>query len=192
MGSIEQSTRRARRVGNIQKALLAAAVVGGLALIGAAPSPAALLSIGGKRDKYKFKYQAASALSRLAKKGYVAFEYRDGRKYARTTPAGQKILELEQRKTALQLEKKRRWDKRWRLVMFDIPERRRGTRDQLRTIMRGAGFYRLQDSAWLYPHDCEDFIALVKADLKIGNAVLYLIVEKIENDSKLLEHFHIK
>lgn len=184
--------RRIRRVGNIQKALLAAAVVGGIMLIGGAPSPTALLSLGGKRDKYKFKYQAASALTSLAHKGYLTFERRGEWRYARITPAGQKALEFEQRKTALQLEKKKRWDKRWRVIIFDVPERRRSTRDRLRIVMRDAGFYRLQDSVWLYPHDCENFIALLKTDLRLGAAVLYMVVEKIENDSKLLEHFRIK
>ena len=92
----------------------------------------------------------------------------------------------------MQLNKRKRWDKHWRVIIFDIPERRRGTRDRLRIVMREAGFYRLQDSVWLYPHDCEDFVTLLKADLKIGAAVLYMVVEKIENDSKLKEHFLLR
>lgn len=57
--------------------------------------------------------------------------------------------------------------------------------------MQNIGFYRLQDSVWLYPYDCEDFIALLKADLKIGNAILYMVVEKIENDAKIKTHFSL-
>ena len=188
---LEAQTRRARKIGQIQKALLVAAVVGGIMLIGGAPRLNVLGLLGGGRNKYKFKYQAKTALSTLAKKGYVVFTGEGGRRYARITPAGQKVLVFEEQKAALQLQKKKRWDKRWRVVIFDIPERRRGTRDQLRLVMQSAGFYRLQDSVWLYPHDCEDFIALLKADLKIGLAVLYMIVEKIENDGKLKEHFHL-
>lgn len=192
MGVVEKGARKIRKIGAIQQALLATALVGGLVLIGAAPPPSVLLSLAGKRNKHKFKYQAAQALLRLTRQGYITFEERGGKRYARITPAGQQLLELEQRKKALQLEKKKRWDKRWRIVIFDIPEKRRKTRDQLRIIMHDAGFYRLQDSVWLYPHDCEDFIALLKADLKIGLDVLYMVVEKIEHDGKLLEHFHIK
>ena len=76
--------------------------------------------------------------------------------------------------------------------MFDVPERRRAVRDKLRTAMRSLGFVRLQDSAWVYPYDCEDLIALLKAELKIGFSALYLVVEHIENDKYLREEFGFK
>jgi len=53
-------------------------------------------------------------------------------------------------------------------------------------------FFRLQDSVWVFPYDCEDFMALPKADLRVGRNVLYVIVEKIENDKHLNEHFGLK
>jgi len=158
-------------------------------LVGAAP-------IGipgiGQRNKYRFKHQVKSTLSRLVQKGYVVFESREDKRYARITLAGERALKYMEQRSALLLHKKKRWDKRWRVVIFDIPERRRGTRDRLRIVMCEGGFYRLQDSVWLYPHNCEDFIALLKADLKIGNAVLYMVVEQIENDSIIKEHFSLK
>lgn len=189
MGILEKEARNRRRLQHVQKALLIAAVIGGIMLIGGAPSPSVLLPLGGKRNKYRFKHQVKTALSRLAQKGYIAFHEEKGMRYARITESGKKLLEYEEQKAALQLKRGKRWDKRWRIVIFDIPEIRRNVRDQLREVMRDAGFYHLQDSVWLYPHDCEDFIALLKADLKIGNAVLYLIVEKIENEKHLKEHF---
>jgi len=85
----------------------------------------------------------------------------------------------------------RRWDKRWRMVAFDLPERRRVTRAKLRAMMADVGFIRLQDSVWVYPHDCEEFVALLKAELKIGKDALYAVVEKIENDKSIRVHFHL-
>lgn len=57
--------------------------------------------------------------------------------------------------------------------------------------MQSFGFYRLQDSVWVYPYDCEDVIGLLKTNLGLGSAVLYMIVEKIENDRRLREHFEV-
>ena len=85
--------------------------------------------------------------------------------------------------------KKKKWDRRWRVVIFDIPERRKSVRDRLRRFMDTYGFVRLQDSVWVYPHDCEDLIALAKAEFRIGYDVLYMIVERIERDGHLREHF---
>lgn len=48
---------------------------------------------------------------------------------------------------------------------------------------------RLQDSVWIYPYDCEDLVALMKADLRIGADVLYMIVERLERDKYLRRHF---
>ena len=88
--------------------------------------------------------------------------------------------------------KKRRWNGRWAVVIFDIPERRRRTGDRLRIMMQETSFVRLQDGVWVFPYDCEDFISLVKAELKIGAAVLYMVVEHIENDKHLRSHFGLK
>lgn len=191
MGIVEQEARRARRIGHVQKALLTAAVVGGLMLIGAAPAPNLLGIIGGK-NKYRAKHQAKAAIFQLARRGYLVFERKGDMRVARLTPQGKEALALEEQKAKLQLQSKKRWDKRWRVIIFDIPERRRSTRNLLRNTMQGCGFLRLQDSVWLYPYDCENFLVLLKAELKLGSSVLYLIVEKIENDSRIKDHFNLK
>ena len=87
--------------------------------------------------------------------------------------------------------KKRKWDRRWRVVIFDIPERRKSVRASLRRFMGEYGFVRLQDSVWIYPYDCEDLIALSKANFRVGADVLYMIVERLERDKHLREHFKL-
>ncbi len=77
------------------------------------------------------------------------------------------------------------------MVVFDVPERRRRIRVHLRAYMNEVGFMRLQDSVWVYPYDCEDFITLVKAQLKIGKDVLYAIVDTIEYDKNIRAHFRL-
>jgi CRISPR-associated endonuclease Cas2 len=88
--------------------------------------------------------------------------------------------------------KPKRWDGHWRVVLFDIPERRRGVRNRLRLFMQEYGFVRLQDSVWIYPYDCEDLIALAKANFRIGVDVLYMIVARLERDTYLRKHFGLR
>jgi len=45
----------------------------------------------------------------------------------------------------------RHWDGRWRLILFDVPEARRGRRIRLRRYLRDRGFGYLQNSAWITP-----------------------------------------
>ena len=185
MGKLEVVFKKKLYHGRVQQALLASIAVPGILAI-AVMAPNVLQVLGSfSGDKYKFKYRLKSIASRLTQKGLVRFVVVDGKKCIEITEAGRQVLE-----DGVSLKKKKqRWDKRWRMVMFDIPERRRKVRDTLRATLEGHGFIRLQDSAWVYPYDCEDFIALLKTDLQSGDTILYLIVETIENDSHLKEHF---
>lgn len=46
-----------------------------------------------------------------------------------------------------------RWDRRWRLVIFDISEINRRVRSSLRRKLKELGFGMLQESVWITPHD---------------------------------------
>lgn len=84
------------------------------------------------------------------------------------------------------------WDGKWRVVMFDIREKRRGARSQLRSLLFGAGFLRIQDSVWIHPYPCDEFIGLVRAHLKSGTGeMLSFVAEALESDKRLREHFNL-
>ncbi|MDP1689741.1 MAG: CRISPR-associated endonuclease Cas2 [bacterium] len=191
MGTLERSARRERRLGAFQKALLTTAVLGGVVLVAATiPNAVQLLRFfPGYKKGAKFNYQYKSALGRLAAKGCVVFVKENGKRFARITKKGERMLQLETAKGANA--KKRKWDRRWRVVIFDIPEHRRSVRVNLRRFMEEYGFVRLQDSVWIYPYDCEDLIALAKTNLRIGADALYMIVERLERDKHLREHFSL-
>jgi CRISPR-associated endonuclease Cas2 len=192
VGKLETEAKKARRLRAFQQGVLAAAAVGGVVVVAATiPNAVQLLRfMPGYKKGARFNYQAKTALGRLHAKGLIAFEERDGKKYARVTEAGEELLALEQLR---QLHKSpKRWDGRWRVVIFDIPERRRATRNRLRGFVQEYGFVRLQDSVWAYPYDCEDLIALIKAQCRVGFDVLYMIVERIEHDKYLREHFGLR
>ena len=89
----------------------------------------------------------------------------------------------------LNIKKKKKWDGKWRVLIFDIPEQKKSIREYVRHTLISIGFMRLQDSVWIYPYDCEDLIILLKADLKIGKDVLYMIVEALEYDKPVRSYF---
>jgi len=190
MGKLEEASRKRKKKKDIQNAVLAAvAVTGLLAFAAVAPNALKLLDYL-PNEKYNLKYRTKSAAGRLVAKKYAVWVERDGKKYLRLTSDGQKAVALEQAKVALKNQKKK-WDGRWRMVVFDVPERRRLIRTRLRGVMGEIGFVRLQDSVWVYPYDCEDFMALLKAELKIGKDVIYAIVDTIEHDKNLRRHFNL-
>ena len=191
MGEVEKEARKRKQRRNIQQAILATVGLVGVLAVGAiAPNLMQVLPhITG--DRYKLAYKAKTAAGRLAQKGLVRFTMNHGIRSVELTEKGRRALTIEQASYSIDT-RYRRWDKRYRLVMFDVPQRRRSARDKLRSVMRECGFLRLQDSVWVYPHDCEELIALIKVELHIGKEMLYAVVESLENDAWVKRHFGIR
>lgn len=127
-----------------------------------------------------------TAASRLKKKGLLKFE--DG--HYSITATGKEILER-WRHADFKINRPKKWDRKWRIIIFDIPEKKREIRDEVRIILTNAGFQRLQDSVWVFPYDCEDVIGLLKMDYGIGREMLYVIADQIENDKYLRMDFDL-
>ena len=89
------------------------------------------------------------------------------------------------------LKKPKKWDNKWRMIIFDIPEKKKKIRARIWSLFRQAGFYRLQDSVWVYPYDCENIIGLLKTDFGVGKDILYVVADEIENDKYLRSHYNL-
>lgn len=190
MGKLEREVRYEIRRSKLNRAILGTvAVAGGVTLAVLAPQVLAMLG----RTKYvrQRSYRFKSSLSRLIGAGYVVLAEEAGKKRVRLTPKGERCAAL-MGEGKLVPKKPAYWDKKWRVLIFDIPERRRKTRAQIRATLTTLGFVRLQDSVWVFPYDCEDLVTLLKADLKIGKDLLYLIVDKLEYDAPLRAKFALE
>ncbi len=92
-----------------------------------------------------------NALDRLKNRGFIIGERRKNDKIAfELSPDGEKLANRVTLK--LKLAKARRWDGKWRLLIFDIPEKIRGKRDFFRRELIDFGFYPLQKSVFAYPY----------------------------------------
>ena len=185
---IEDRVRSRAKRGALKTAILRTIAFGGLVTLAiAAPKvtkalPHSLIHIVFDRPKSARN----AAVGRLIREGFLSRELSCGMRVLRITQKGEKYLAHVQARSIIP---PRRWDGKWRIVIFDIREKRRATRDRLRRGILSAGFIRLQDSVWVHPYPCEEFIALLKADVHIGKDVLYIIAEEIENELSLREHF---
>ncbi len=185
MGKQERESKKRTQRANLRKLILATVGIAGLlSVVAVAPNViGAMDKLGLIPNKRQGEFIAASR-RRLIKRGLLV--YQGG--LLRLSPAGQRALRR------MQLEdygtrKPKRWDRKWRVLIFDVPERRRGLRETVRRTLASIGFERLQDSVWVYPYDCEDLITLLKADFHVGKDLLYLIVDSIENDRHLRQQF---
>ncbi|MES2203412.1 MAG: CRISPR-associated endonuclease Cas2 [Patescibacteria group bacterium] len=160
--------------GILAVAVVAPNVVGAMAQAGILPHP-------------RQKEIINNARTRLVRRGLLILMA--GRVYL--TEKGEKALRSWRLKE-YKIPRPKRWDKKWRVLIFDIPERRRALRARLRQTLVSVGFVRLQDSVWLYPYECEEFMTLLKAEFKIGKDLLYLTVEGLEYDFPWKRLFEVR
>ncbi len=90
---------------------------------------------------------------------------------------------------SISLKKPPKWDGKWRLVIFDIPERDRIFRDILREHLYALGFYKLQHSVFVSPHPFEKAILELTALYAAEKYVRVITAERIDNEKRLKKHF---
>ncbi|MEK7624015.1 MAG: hypothetical protein AAB408_05135 [Patescibacteria group bacterium] len=133
---------------------------------------------------------AAKSLENLKRRGLITLVKSRSGYYLKLTPTGQiELLAYETKKKVLQTPK--RWDKKWRLLIFDIEERHRLQRDQVRHTLIELGFYRLQDSVWVYPYDCEIVLELLRTKYHVRHEALFVRADYLSNDFWLRQHFSL-
>lgn len=141
-------------------------------------------------SKYNPRFYVKTVYSQLLERGWLKLEQKGNRKYTRLTPAGREELS-KYLLDDIEIRKPRKWDKKWRVLIFDIKEFKKKTRERLRYRLMSLGLARLQDSVYVYPYDCEELLTLLKAYFKLGSEVIYMTVDKIENDRWLREDFEL-
>ncbi len=168
------------------------AAVGTVGLVLAFPPAltgvAALMKLG--RGSYS-PWGMRRTLKRLKKQKYVTIhESRDGKVTITITKNGM-VRALTYELNTLSIQKPTRWDGKWRVVIFDVPEKDKKLRDTFRMRLRQMGLYQLQKSVYVSPYPSFNEIEFLRELYGIAVTVLYLTVEKIEDDAFLRTHFDL-
>jgi DNA-binding transcriptional regulator PaaX len=91
----------------------------------------------------------------------------------------------------MEIPKPEKWDEKWRMVIFDIPEKKKLARNVLRDKLKQLGFYRLQKSVFIYPYECQEIISFFREIYEVRSYVHYLVIESVENEENLKEYFNL-
>jgi len=85
----------------------------------------------------------------------------------------------------------KKWDGKWRVVGFDVPEKIRWGRDALRDKIKKLGFYEFQKSVFIYPYDCKNEIDFIIEFFGIRKYVRFGILEYIDNEKHFKKIFKL-
>lgn len=106
------------------------------------------------------------------------------------TKAGKQQLLMYNIKT-MTLQKPKRWDGLWRLVIFDIPEHKKPARDALARMLKRLEFAPLQKSVFIHPYPCQGEIDFLTELFRIKSNVHLLTVKETGVDKELRRRFRL-
>ena len=129
-----------------------------------------------------------NAIKRLNNKRLVALTQKGDNLYIEITENGKKLIKNFDYDNLILLRPKK-WDKKWRLVIFDIPEKKKKERRAFSVKLKDLGFYPLQESVFIYPYDCRDEIDFVCSFLSIDHYVNYCVVDILDKKEGELRKF---
>ena len=133
------------------------------------------------------RYRRKRAIEHLSELGFIQSR---GKRLS-ITDAGRNALgdSVEKNRSLL---REKRWDGKWRIAAFDIPEKYAPLRNSVRTLLKRAGFVQLQKSIWIFPHDCKQLVEVIQKKSDLSKHILYGILEHIEDETRLKKLFHLK
>lgn len=173
--------------GEIAKDILSWLAIAGVIAI-AATSPyfiRALLRTWAKGKRHKQR-SLETAFQRLRREGAIAVERKGDHYVVSLTQAGKKKVGLLQI-DSLKISKPKNWDRKWRLLMFDVKQAERWKRDVLRNFIKRLEFVQLQKSVWIHPYDCKAEVEFLQKLLGFTSSEVKLIVaEDIGKDEMRL------
>lgn len=83
-----------------------------------------------------------------------------------------------------------RWDKKWRIVIFDIPEKNGNARRVLTMKLKELGFQMIQKSVWVHPFPCLEQIEIIKYVYpEISPHLVLLETDTIDVHDNLVQRF---
>ncbi len=174
------------------KVILATAIAGGLlTTLAVAPGLAFLIKgVGRKHRERKERYRKLWERFNYLRK-QQAFEFngenKNGELVYKFTDKGKVMMKNFLLET-LELKPPKRWDKKWRIVIFDVPEKLKARRKALQSKLKEMDFYPWQRSVWAHPFPCEQEIAFLKNFLELDRYVEIFAVSDIPS-GKIIYHF---
>ena len=171
--------------------LLKVIVVGGVVTIAAINPFFGLLTakvIEEELKKKKWK-ELRRGLYSLKRRGFIDVEQHAGGSYSvRATNVGK----LQAEKYDLDnifIKMPKRWDRQWRMVIFDIPAEKQKGRLALLAKLRKLGFIMLQKSIWAHPFECQDEVAVLARAFEVDKYVQHLVCSGVSAGEYLKREF---
>jgi len=176
------------------KFLLMTIAVGGVAFAGALLPALISVTSNCKQSKRFSKKQIRSTFGLLKQRKLIEIvREKDGKTRVNLTNKGHARIK-EFCFEELKISKTKQWDKKWRILIYDIPTKPKiynKAREALRNKIKEIGFIQLQKSVWVCPYECEDEILFLTECYSVTKFIEILTVEKMLHEDQLKRKFEL-
>ncbi len=91
----------------------------------------------------------------------------------------------------IKIKKVSKWDKKWRIAMFDIPEKLKKVREAVRFHFKQIGLIEFQKSVFISPYPCHGEIEFILEYYNARKYIRFLIAEEIDNELHFMKKFNL-
>jgi len=82
-----------------------------------------------------------------------------------------------------------KWDGKWRVMIFDIPQELHTNRNRFRRKLKSLGFFALQKSVLVIPYPCEADLAEICDNFNVSNYVDVIIADSVGSREEEIKTF---
>lgn len=176
---------------NLKRLLMYIGIGGGIIVLSfAAPQLPYVLLKSYFKNKKLGRQKFNNSLAHLKRRGFIDYKRSGDLVSIKLTAKGKNSLGG-YKFDLLEIKKPQKWDKKWRLVIFDIPHSKKSARDSLRRKLKSLGFVQIQKSAFIHPYECEEEVKKITDFYDVYDCVRIMIVEKLGDGKVLKEMFNL-
>ncbi|TSC94304.1 MAG: phenylacetic acid degradation operon negative regulatory protein [Candidatus Berkelbacteria bacterium Athens1014_28] len=124
----------------------------------------------------------------LRRMGYIQTFVDKNQKYLELTKKGKLRGELF-KKEIKEIRHPIKWDGKFRLVIFDVPEKHKTERDLLRSKLKQLNFIQIQKSVYAHPFECTEAIGALTYNYNLSDYVSIFIADAILGEENIIDHF---
>ena len=137
------------------------------------------------RDRARIK----NSVIRLERAGFVKRKDGKGGVFMLTEKGREKAMRYAL--AQMKIVEQKKWDKKWRLVMFDVPEKKKQARRAINFALKRLGLIQYQKSVFITPFQCEKEIDFVGECFGIRDNIRIITATEVEKVASLKKVFNI-
>lgn len=138
---------------------------------------------------FNFHY-LRQTLRRLENQHLIDIKNSKEGKLVELTDEGRKKI-LRQGLEELEIKKPQNWDRCWRILMYDIANKKKNLQISLRETILRLGFISFQESVYIYPYPCQKEVEMIKNYYGLTHEIKLITAKEIENEETYKTYFNL-